>query len=169
VTVSTGLVIRPARPSDTATLVALVIELATFEHARDEVELDDTALERVLFGEAPTVFCDVAESGGEIVGSSIWFVNYSTWTGTHGIYLEDLYVRPSARRLGIGKALIAALARRAVERGYRRVEWSVLDWNVGAIGLYESVGAFAMSEWTRFRLSGDALERFAATGGLTAI
>jgi GNAT superfamily N-acetyltransferase len=155
------LVVRIARPEDVATLVALVVELAEFERARDEVELDEATLHKVLFGDSPSVFCDVAELDGEIVGSAIWFVNYSTWTGAHGIYLEDLYIRPTARRAGVARALLATLANRAVERGFRRVEWSVLDWNEGAIGLYESVGAFGLSEWTRYRLTGSDLEALA--------
>ena len=150
--------IRSATPEDVSTLVDLVIELAVFEKARDEVELDVETLTGVLFGKDPSVFCDVAEIDGQIVGLSIWFTSYSTWTGTHGIYLEDLYVRPHARRSGVASALIKTLARRAVERGWRRVEWSVLDWNIGAIELYESMGASALSEWTRYRLSGDALD-----------
>ncbi len=149
--------IRDAHPDDTEVLVAMIVELAEFEHARDEVEVDVPTLRDVLFGGAPTVFCDIAEIDGAVVGSSIWFVNYSTWTGTHGIYLEDLYVRPAARRSGVARALITTLARRAADRGYRRVEWSVLDWNVNAIGLYESVGAFPLDEWIRYRLAGDAL------------
>ncbi|HWD24867.1 MAG TPA: GNAT family N-acetyltransferase [Acidimicrobiales bacterium] len=157
------LFIRPAKPDDVATILELVIELAEFENAREEVELEEATLFNALFGDAPQIFCDVAELEGEVVGAAIWFVNYSTWTGTHGIYLEDVYVRPSSRRAGIGGALLTTLARRAVERGYRRVEWSVLDWNGGAIGLYESVGAVPMKDWVRYRLSGDALE---ALGGM---
>lgn len=160
-TVTDDIIIRPARPEDTPTLVELVFELADFEHARHEVELDVSTLADVLFGEAPRAYCDVAERNGEIVGSSIWFVTYSTWTGTHGIYLEDIYVRESARRSGVAKAFLELLARRAVEWGYRRVEWSVLDWNDAAIGLYESVGAHRLSEWTRYRLDGDALDKAA--------
>jgi ribosomal protein S18 acetylase RimI-like enzyme len=151
-------VIRPARPDDTSTLYALVVELAIFEGALDEVELTEASLGLALFGPEPWVFCDVAEIDGEVVGSSVWFVSFSTWTGQGGIYLEDLYVRPDARGRGVGRELIATLARRAVERGYRRVEWSVLDWNEGAIALYDAIGARPMSEWTRYRLAGDALD-----------
>lgn len=154
-------VIRSARPEDVATLLALILELAEFEGARGAVELNEPTLHEVLFGDAPSVFCDVAEIEGEIAGSSIWFVTYSTWTGAPGIYLEDLYVQSSARRLGVARALIATLARRAIERGYRRIEWSVLDWNVGAISLYESIGAFPLSEWTKYRLAGKDLETLA--------
>jgi GNAT superfamily N-acetyltransferase len=150
--------VRPARPEDVPTLVDLVVELAVFERARSEVELTNEKLDAALFDGDPQVYCDVAELDGVIVGSAIWFVTYSTWTGTHNLYLEDIYVRPSVRRSGVASQLMRVLARRAVERGYRRFEWSVLDWNVGAIGFYEEIGAQAMPEWVRYRLSGAALE-----------
>ena len=136
------------------TLVELVVELAEFERARDEVELTDEKLERVLFGEDPQVYCDVAELDGVVVGSAIWFVTYPTWTGTHNLYLEDISERPSARRRGVASALMRTLARRATERGYQRFEWSVLDWKRRRdINFYEGIGARPMREWIRYRIS----------------
>ncbi|HEX3980131.1 MAG TPA: GNAT family N-acetyltransferase, partial [Acidimicrobiales bacterium] len=109
------------------------------------------------FGSDPTVFAHVAEEDGVVVGMAIWFLNFSTWTGRNGIYLEDLYVRPEARSSGVGRALLIELASIARRSGYGRVEWSVLDWNEPAIGFYQSLGAVPMDEWTGYRLSGQAL------------
>jgi GNAT superfamily N-acetyltransferase len=153
-----NLTVRPARREDVRTLVDLVRELASFENALDEVELCEAALEGALFGDTPRVYCDVAEIDDVIVGSTVWFESYSTWTATPNIYLEDIYIRPSARRLGVASALMQTLARRAVASGYRRFEWSVLDWNSGAIDFYTALGARPMPEWVRYRLSGEALE-----------
>jgi len=156
--------IRPARPDDTGALVGLVRDLASYERAADQVALDDEALSAALFGGHPKVFAHVAERNGEIVGMAIWFLTYSTWTGRHGVHIEDLFVRPDARGLGLGRALICELSRLAVDAGYTRVEWSVLDWNEPAIGFYRRLGAEALEEWTGYRLSGAALSRLAQLG-----
>ena len=156
--------IRPATSQDVATLVELVRELAEYERSPDSVELVPEQLDAVLFGDSPTVFAHVAEVEGRIVGMAIRFLNFSTWTGRNGIYLEDLYVRPAHRGHGIGKALLAELARLAVDDGFPRIEWSVLDWNTPAIAFYRSIGAVPMDEWTRYRLSGAALNTFARRG-----
>jgi GNAT superfamily N-acetyltransferase len=135
----------------------MVFELAEFERARDECHLTEEQLAAALFqGPSPTVFCHVAEADGAPIGMALWFLTYSTWEGTHGIYLEDLYVRPSARGTGAGKALVAALAEVCVERGYQRLEWAVLDWNP-ARQFYEALGAAPKSDWVPYRLSGASL------------
>lgn len=150
--------IRPAKPADVAEIHAMVRELAEYEKALDEAKATPEQLHDALFGENPRVFAHIAEDdAGDVVGFALWFLNFSTWTGAHGIYLEDLYVRPSARGTGYGKALLAQLARICVERGYTRLEWSVLDWNAPAIAVYRSQGAVPMDEWTVHRLTGDAL------------
>jgi GNAT superfamily N-acetyltransferase len=150
-------VIRPARPADVAELRRLVGELAEYERSADQVLMTEEDLRRSLFADQPAVFAHVAEHEGAVAGFALWFVNYSTWTGRHGIYLEDLYVSPELRGHGYGRALLAELARICVERGYGRLEWSVLDWNKPAIGFYESLGAVAMDEWTVHRMTGPAL------------
>lgn len=149
--------IRPAVIDDVPTIVALIRELADYEKALHEVRATEEDLRRALFGPEPKVFAHVAEHDGEVVGFALWFVSFSTWTGRHGIYLEDLYVRPQARGLGYGKALLTELARITVERGYTRLEWSVLNWNEPAIGFYKALGAVPMDEWTVYRLTGEAL------------
>jgi GNAT superfamily N-acetyltransferase len=154
--------IRPAKPADVAEIHAMVRELAEYEKALDEAEATPEQLHDALFGGNPRVFAHIAEDGaGDVVGFALWFLNFSTWTGMHGIYLEDLYVRPSARGAGYGKALLAQLARTCVERGYTRLEWSVLDWNAPAIAVYRSQGAVPMDEWTVHRLAGDPLRAMA--------
>jgi GNAT superfamily N-acetyltransferase len=142
-------------------MVDLVRALAEYERAPDEVQLQESQLEESLFGEAPKVFAHVAEHDGAVVGVAVWFVNYSTWTGQHGIYLEDLFVRPAARGLGAGRALLVELARLAMARRYSRVEWAVLNWNDPAIGFYRHLGARPQDEWTVFRLSGPRLSALA--------
>jgi GNAT superfamily N-acetyltransferase len=127
-----------------------------------------TDLRKALFGPEPALFAHVAEESGEVTGFALWFVNYSTWLGRHGIYLEDLYVSPAARGRGIGKALLAALAAICAERGYGRLDWWVLDVNAPALAFYRSLGAVAMTEWTVHRLSGPALAELAAQAGLVA-
>jgi GNAT superfamily N-acetyltransferase len=154
--------VRWAQPADSAAMVALIRALAAFERAEDQVEIDDHQLAGALFGPAPRLFAHVAEDRGEVVGLAIWFVNFSTWTGRHGIYLEDLFVHPSARRRGAGRALLATLAQVAVARGYTRVEWAVLDWNEPAIDFYRRLGAVALDDWTIFRLAGARLGALAA-------
>ncbi|QYJ03300.1 GNAT family N-acetyltransferase [Nocardioides panacisoli] len=149
--------IRRARPDDVPALVGLVHELADYEREPESCHLTEEQLHTALFGEAPSVFCHAAEIDGEVVGLALWFRNFSTWEGVHGVYLEDLYVRPAQRGSGLGKALLATLARECVEHGYGRLEWVVLDWNAPSIAFYESLGARPLSEWTTYRLTGDAL------------
>ncbi|WP_043445153.1 MULTISPECIES: GNAT family N-acetyltransferase [Arthrobacter] len=154
--------IREARPADVPVILQLIHDLAHYEREPDAVRNTAASLEAALFGERPTIYAHVAEARGEVQGFALWFLNYSTWEGVNGIYLEDLYVRPEARGAGHGKALLANLARIATERGYARVEWSVLNWNEPSIRFYESLGAAAQSEWSTFRLTGDALAGVAA-------
>ncbi len=161
--------IRSAEPADVPEILAMITELAEYERARDEVVATEDQLERALFGPEPAVYALIAteETTGEVVGFALWFLNFSTWLGRHGIYLEDLYVRPSHRGHGYGKALLQALARIAVERGYGRFEWWVLDWNTPALDFYRSIGAEPMDEWTVQRVSGDALQKLADSAELT--
>ncbi|MEV4431567.1 GNAT family N-acetyltransferase [Streptomyces sp. NPDC049555] len=157
--------IRTATPADVPEIHAMIRELAEYERALEEAQATEEQLREALFGPEPAVFALMAESDekpGEALGFALWFRNFSTWTGTHGIYLEDLYVRPHARGGGYGKALLAELARICVERGYRRFEWSVLDWNAPSIAFYKSIGAQAMDEWTVQRLTGEPLRALAA-------
>jgi GNAT superfamily N-acetyltransferase len=153
--------VRPVRPDDVPAVVALVRELADYEKALHEVNLSEEQLTGVLFGDAPALFGHVAELGGDIVGIALWFLNFSTWRGTHGIYLEDLYVSPQHRGAGLGRELLRTLAAVCVERGYSRLEWSVLDWNAPSIEFYKAAGAVPMDGWTVFRLTDDALTDFA--------
>jgi GNAT superfamily N-acetyltransferase len=155
--------IRRITPADLERTVALVHELATYEKAADECHLTVEQLEAALFGDSPALFGHVATHDGEVVGIALWFLNFSTWRGTHGIYLEDLFVSPQHRGLGLGRDLLAALAAECVARGYDRLEWSVLDWNEPAIGFYRSLGAVAMDEWTVNRLTGEALAHLGTT------
>ncbi len=161
-----GAVVRPARPGDEAGILALIHALAVYEREPDAVENTVDDLSASLFGPGPSgsgprVFAHVVEREAAIAGIAIWFVTYSTWTGRHGLWLEDLYVDESQRGRGYGKALMAALARECVARGYGRFEWTVLDWNAPSIAFYRSIGAAPMDEWTTQRLSGAALERLA--------
>ncbi len=150
--------IRTATPADVPSVHAMIRELAEYERALHEAVATEEQLHDALFGEHPAVFGLIAEEeSGEPVGFALWFRNFSTWRGTHGIYLEDLYVRPEKRGGGHGKALLTELARICVERGYQRLEWSVLDWNEPSIGFYKSLGAVPMDEWTVFRLTDGAL------------
>jgi GNAT superfamily N-acetyltransferase len=152
--------IRPATVDDVPVVVQLVHELASYERAPDAVVATEEHFRTALFGPDPRVHCLIAEDdGGETVGFAIWFVSFSTWLGTHGIYLEDLFVRPEARGGGHGRALLTELARIAVERGYGRVEWAVLNWNVDAQGFYRSLGAAPQDEWTTWRLTGAPLQQ----------
>jgi GNAT superfamily N-acetyltransferase len=156
--------IRLARPADGTAIVGLIADLAEYERARHEVQITAADLHEALFASAPALFAHVADVDDEVVGVALWFLSYSTWVGRHGIYLEDLYVRPEHRGAGHGQALLAALASVAVERGYGRVEWAVLDWNEPALAFYRGIGAVAMDEWTTHRLAGDALRDLAADG-----
>ena len=152
--------IRPAKRDEVATLVGFIHDLATFEREPDAVEVDEQLLAEALFTPAPVVFANVADDAGTVLGATIYFRNFSTWTGRLGIYLEDFYVRPEARGRGVGTALLAALADEARAHGYTRIDWSVLDWNENALRFYRSVGAKPMAGWTGYRLDGDALARF---------
>ncbi|MEJ2856473.1 MULTISPECIES: GNAT family N-acetyltransferase [unclassified Saccharothrix] len=149
--------IRRARPEDVPAMVGLAEELAEYERARHECRLTVDQLHTALFRDNPALFGHVAEVDGRVVGMALWFLNFSTWRGTHGIYLEDLYVQPTQRGGGLGKALLQALAQECVANGYQRLEWSVLDWNAPAIGFYKSLGAIPMDEWTVYRLTDQAL------------
>ncbi|MGS2806127.1 N-acetyltransferase family protein [Nocardia sp. MW-W600-9] len=153
--------VRRATPADVATMVGLVHELAEYEKAPEQCTLTAEQLHDALFGAAPALFAHVAELDGVVSGCAIWFLNYSTWDGVHGIYLEDLYVRPETRSSGLGRALVAALAAEAVEHGYSRVSWSVLTWNTPSIAFYESLGAAPQDEWVGYRLAGAALAALA--------
>jgi GNAT superfamily N-acetyltransferase len=157
--------IRPARPQDVPAIHQLIRELADYEKSLDQVTATEDDLRRSLFAEQPAIFAHVAEQDGAVVGFALWFLNYSTWLGQHGIYLEDLYVTPAVRGSGLGRALLAELARICVQRGYARLEWSVLDWNEPARGFYRLMGAAAMDEWTVHRLAGPALRALADRAG----
>ncbi len=157
--------IRPIEADDVPTVVDLVYELAEYERLRELCHLDSEQLQNALFGPTPALFGLVAEDPEhKVVGYALYFLNFSTWEGVHGIYLEDLYVRPDQRGSGLGRALLTGLATIADERGYARVEWSVLDWNAPSIAFYRSLGAEPMDGWTVFRLTGPALRRAAEIG-----
>ncbi|MFC3999676.1 GNAT family N-acetyltransferase [Nocardiopsis sediminis] len=159
--------IRPARPDDVPAIHRLVRDLAEYEKEPESAKATEADFHAALFGEHPAAFAHIAEhtgdAGPEVVGFALWFRNFSTWTGRHGIYLEDLYIRPEMRGLGYGKALLAELARICVEQGYSRLEWSVLDWNTPSIDFYRSLGAVPMDEWTVYRLHGNALAALGAS------
>jgi GNAT superfamily N-acetyltransferase len=154
--------VRPVAPDDVAAVVDLVRELAGYEEAPHEARMTEEQLSAALFAESPLLFGHVAEADdGVVVGMALWFLNFSTWRGTHGVYLEDLYVRPGNRGNGLGRELLRTLADLCVQRGYGRLEWSVLDWNTPSIEFYRAAGAVPMDEWTVFRLTDDALTTFA--------
>ena len=155
--------IRPARPDDAPAIYQLIRNLAEYERSLPEVTGTEADLRSSLFGPDPAVFAHVAEHEGEVAGFALWFLNYSTWTGRHGIYLEDLYVRPGLRGTGYGRQLLAELAALCIERGYARLEWWVLDWNEPARGFYDKLGAIRMDEWTVHRLTGAELAALAAS------
>ncbi|MGW7268615.1 N-acetyltransferase family protein [Streptomyces sp. NPDC054842] len=156
--------IRTATPADVPAIHAMIRELAEYEKALHEARATEEQLREALFGERPAVFGLVAEEAGEPVGFALWFLNFSTWRGVHGIYLEDLYVRPEARRGGHGRALLTELARICAERGYERLEWAVLNWNRPAIEFYESLGARPQDEWSVYRLTDEALAALGSRG-----
>ena len=153
--------IRPATSADVAAIHALIVELAIYEREPDAVVATVEQIHENLFGRDPVAYCHVAEVDGQIVGIAIWFLNYSTWLGKAGLYLEDLFVKPEFRSRGLGLQLMTTLAQICVERGYERFQWWVLDWNEPSINFYKSIGAEAMDQWTVYRLSGDALKNFA--------
>ena len=174
--------IRLATPDDVPEIVGMIRELAEYEKGLEQVRVTLEMLTGVLFGDEggevptgnhlgrPAAWCHVVEHLDDsedpprtLGGFALWFLNTSTWTGTHGVYLEDLYVRPHLRGRGYGTALLQTLAKVCLDRGYRRLEWSVLDWNEPALSFYRSIGAVAMDEWTVHRLSGEALVALATT------
>ena len=150
--------IRPAQRQEVGIVLQLIHDLAVYEKAPNEVEATEKELLETIFSSDPKVFCDLVEVDGEIAGMAIWFLNYSTWQGKHGIYLEDLFIKPEYRGRGYGKALLKHLAKICDEKGYGRFQWWVLDWNSPAIEFYRSLGAVAMDEWTVYRVSGQALK-----------
>jgi GNAT superfamily N-acetyltransferase len=153
--------IRSARPGDEAVILAFIRELAEYEKLLDSVVATEESVRDALFGADRRVFCDIAEADGKPAGFALWFYNYSTFLARHGIYLEDLFVRPQFRGRGIGKALLSNLAARAVTEGCGRLEWSVLDWNAPSIAFYQSLGARAAEGWQVYRLQGEALRKLA--------
>jgi GNAT superfamily N-acetyltransferase len=153
--------IRPAVASDAALIFRFIRELAEYERLAHEVDATEADIAKALFGSTPRVFADIAEWEGEPAGFALWFYNFSTFRGRHGIYLEDLFVKPELRSKGIGRALLRHLARRCVAEGLARLEWWVLDWNEPALKVYRSIGAIPMDEWTVQRVTGEALQRLA--------
>jgi GNAT superfamily N-acetyltransferase len=153
--------IRRATLADAAAVLSFIRELADYERLLHEVKTTQADVEALLFGPAPRAFCEIAETADGPAGFALWFYSVSTFEGRHGLYLEDLYVRPAFRGAGIGGALLARLARRCVEEDLARMEWSVLDWNAPAIAFYDSLGAAVKREWITRRLTGEALSRLA--------
>lgn len=162
-----SIVLRPAVPADTSKILSLIQGLADYEREPEAVVATESHLQATLFAENPKVHGVIAELDGQTAGFAVYFYNFSTWLGQHGLYLEDLFVEPDSRGVGVGLALLRHLAAKAVSEGCGRFEWMVLDWNEPAIDFYRAAGAIPMDEWTVYRLSGDALTHFAA-GGNTA-
>ncbi|MGL3209927.1 N-acetyltransferase family protein [Bradyrhizobium sp. BR 1433] len=156
-----SLTIRRARPDEAGLVFSLVRELAEYEKLLHEVHASEADIADALFGANPRLYCDIAEWNGEPAGFAVWFVNFSTFAGRHGIYLEDLFVRPALRGKGIGKALLVHLAKECLGNGWSRLQWAVLDWNAPSIAFYKSLGAELMNEWTICRVSGEALSALA--------
>lgn len=156
--------VRPAQERDLEAIRGLIVDLAGYERAADQAKVSVDQLRAALFCPAPAAYALVAEAEGRVVGFALYFLNFSTWEGVHGIYLEDLYVRPEHRGAGLGRALLQSLATIAVHRGYARFEWWVLDWNTPAVEFYRAMGAVAMDAWTVYRLTGEALRRAALPG-----
>jgi len=156
-----SLSIRPAQPGDEALVLAFIRALAEYESLLDKVVATEATVHAALFGPNPRLFCDIAEWNGQPAGFTVWFYNYSTFLARHGLYIEDLFVKPEFRERGIGKALLVNLASRAVAEGCGRLEWMVLDWNGLAIEFYETLGARPVEGWTVFRVQGDALKKLA--------
>jgi diamine N-acetyltransferase len=158
-----SLTIRAAQPADTDIVFALVCELADYENLQHEVAAKPEDIAAALFAREPRLFCDIAESDGEPAGFSVWFLNFSTFRGRHGVYLEDVFVRPPFRGGGIGTALLKRIAKHCVDNDYARFEWAVLDWNAPSIAFYKSLGAVMMDDWTLCRVTGPALTRLAGS------
>ena len=159
--VSSTTMIRTATPKDVQAIHDLIVELAIYEKEPDAVIASPQDLQVNLFCDSPKVFCEVVEVDQEIIGIAIWFNNYSTWEGSHGIYLEDLYIKPDFRGAGWGKALLKHLAQKCISNGWSRFQWWVLDWNEPSIEFYKALGATPMDEWTVFRVSGESLRKLA--------
>jgi GNAT superfamily N-acetyltransferase len=153
--------IRRAIPADAAAITAMIHELARFERAAEQCTVLEAQISTALFDEPTTLRAHVAEVNGEVAAMALWFLNFSTWHGVEGVYLEDLYVRPRFRRLGLARGLLKALARECVDNGYTRLSWAVLNWNTDAIALYQAVAAEPQSEWTTYRVSGAGLSELA--------
>jgi GNAT superfamily N-acetyltransferase len=153
--------IRRAIPADAAAITAMIHGLARFERAAEQCTVNETQISAALFTEPATLRGHVAEVDGEVAAMALWFLSFSTWDGVEGVYLEDLYVRPRFRRLGLARGLLTALARECVDNGYTRLSWAVLNWNTDAIALYQSVGAAPQSEWTTYRVAGAELAKLA--------
>ena len=155
--------IRRAIPADAAAITAMIHELAHFERAADQCTVNEVQISTALFTERATLRGHVAELDGEVAAMALWFLNFSTWDGVEGVYLEDLYVRPQFRRLGLARGLLTALARECVVSGYTRLCWAVLNWNADAITLYDDIGGQPQGEWTTYRLSGPELAELAGS------
>lgn len=156
-----SITIRQAVAADAEAIFAMIVDLAVYEKARDEVKTSPDEIVATLFGPESVTEALICEDNGVMIGYCVFFTSYSTWLGCNGLYVEDLYVSPDARGKGAGKAVLKYIAQLAVQRGCQRVEWSVLDWNQPAIDFYKSLGALPQSEWVRYRLTGDALQKFA--------
>jgi GNAT superfamily N-acetyltransferase len=153
--------IRRAKPEDAIAITAMIYALAEFERAPNQCTVTETQISTALFGSSPTVQAHVAEVNGEVAAMALWFLNFSTWDGVAGIYVEDLFVRQGFRRRGLAHALLAALAAECVDNSYTRLSWAVLNWNSDAIALYDRIGAQPQREWTTYRLSGPRLAELA--------
>jgi GNAT superfamily N-acetyltransferase len=156
-----SLLIRRARPDEVGVVYSLICELADYEKLSHEVEATEKMIADALFCEHPRLFCNIAEWNGEVAGFAVWFINFSTFSGRSGIYLEDLFVRPAMRGKGIGKALLSHLAKDCVTNNWSRLQWSVLDWNTPSIEFYKSLGAVLLDEWTLCKVAGPALSALA--------
>jgi GNAT superfamily N-acetyltransferase len=153
--------IRRAIPADTTAITEMIHELAHFERAPEKCTVTEKHIQTALFDEPVTLRAHVAEVDGDVAAMALWFLNFSTWDGVEGVYLEDLFVRQRFRRRGLAQGLLTALARECVDNGYTRLSWAVLNWNADAISLYQTVGAAPLGEWTTYRLSGPELAELA--------
>ena len=154
--------IRSAGHDDSALILKFVNDLAEYEHLLEQSRATEADIVRDLFGASPKVFCEIASWDGKPVGFGLWYYTYSTFQGRHGIWLEDLFVEPESRGLGVGKGLLVNLAQRCVREGLGRFEWAVLDWNAPSIAFYKAQGAIMMSDWERCRVEGEALTKLGA-------